>query len=372
MASPLEIFSDQMTVFGAAGRYVQGVGIVDRVGPCAAQLGRTALLLSDHVVLGLLEPQVRRSCDDAGVELRVLGFDGKLGPQTAAAIAAQIDRGWQPASVIAAGGGRAIDAGKALAHRIGCALITLPTVASTDAPTSKNYVLYDDKGMLAEVCHLPRNPDFVIVDTSILAGAPKQMFAAGLGDALSKRAEARACAGGRGTTMFMARPTRLGPFIAEKCHETLMLHGARAYDVAGTGRVTQDFDAAVEAMILMAGMGFENGGLSVPHALTRGLPLLPGGAKAAHGFQVAYGLVVHHVLLGQRLPVDLRQLYRHSGLPLSLRELTGQAVSAEQVGQVVEATMPVRHMLNFPQDLTARQLAEAMLSVEADAASGAT
>jgi glycerol dehydrogenase len=368
MANPLEIFSDRMTVFGAPGRYVQGQGVLDRVGPCAAELGPTALLLSDRVVLGMLEPRVRQSCKDAGVDLRLLGFDGKLGPATAEALVAQIDRGWQPASVIAAGGGRAIDAGKALAHWIGCALITLPTVASTDAPTSKNYVLYDDDGMLVEVCHLSRNPDFVIVDTQILAGAPKHMFAAGLGDALSKGAEAEACAAGRGTNMFLARPTRLGAVIAQACQDTLIRHGSRAFDMAGTGQVTEDFDAAVEAMILMAGLGFENGGLSVPHALTRGLPLVPGGAKAQHGFQVAYGLVVHHALLGEDLPEEMVRLYRHSGLPMSLYELTGHPVSTEQIGRVVEATMPVRHMLNFPRDLTARQLSEAMEAVEAAAA----
>lgn len=372
MASPLEIFSDRMAVFGAAGRYIQGRGVVDVVGPCAAQIGRKALLLSDQIVLAMLEARVRNSCDAVGVQVRSLRFDGKLGPGTAAALADRMEPGWLPDMVIAAGGGRVIDAGKALADRLGCTLITLPTAASTDAPTSKNYVLYDDDGLLVEVRHMARNPDFVIVDTEILASAPKPLFAAGLGDAVSKRAEAEACAAGRGTNMFLARPTRLGTFIAGKCHDCLMRHGVAAYDMAGSGRVTEDFEAAVEAMILMAGLGFENGGLSVPHALTRGLPLLPGGAKAQHGFQVAYGLVVHHALLGQALPPDLDQLYRHVGLPRSLRDLTGHPVTALQVESVVSATMPVRHMLNFPRDLTARHLAEAILAVEAQAVPLAT
>lgn len=364
MTNPLEIFSSNMHVFGAPGRYLQGAGVLDRVGPCAAQLGRSALLLSDRVVLALIEPSVRQSCHSAGALLSVLEFDGKLGRDTAAYLAAQIDPSFRPDCIIAAGGGRVIDAGKALAHLMDVALITLPTVASTDAPTSKNYVLYDEQGMLLEVCHLPRNPDFVIVDTHLLSGAPRQMFAAGLGDALSKRAEAEACASGRGTNMFLARPTRLGTLIAQKCHDTLLAHGAAAYDVAGTGHTSEDFDAAVEAMILMAGLGFENGGLSVPHALTRGLPLLPGGAKAAHGYQVAYGLVVHHALLGESLPPPVARLYEHAGLPKTLQALTGQTVSPDQARQVVDATMPVRHMLNFPRSLTAAELLDAIHTVE--------
>lgn len=368
MTNSLEIFSSGMQVFGAPGRYLQGPGVLDRVGHCAAQLGRSALLLSDPVVLGLVEARVRLSCQSAGALLTVLDFDGKLGRDTAAKLAVQITPGLGPDCIIAAGGGRAIDAGKALAHMMDVALITLPTVASTDAPTSKNYVLYDEQGMLLDVCHLRRNPDFVIVDTQLLSGAPRQMFAAGLGDALSKRAEADACASGRGTTMFLARPTRLGTFIAQKCYATLLGHGAAAYDVAGTGHTSEDFEAAVEAMILMAGLGFENGGLSVPHALTRGLPLLPGGTRAAHGYQVAYGLVVHHALLGEKLPAEAACLYDHVGLPKTLKALTGQVVSAEQIQQVVDATMPVRHMLNFPRSLTAAELFDAIQAVEGEGA----
>lgn len=372
MSNPLDVFSDAMAIFGGPGRYVQGRGVVDLVGRCAAQLGPTALLVTDAVVLGLLEDRLRASFVAAGVELRILCFDGKLGPATAGQLAARVAPDWPVGAVVAAGGGRAIDAGKALAHRIGSSLITVPTAASTDAPTSKNYVLYDDEGMLAEVCHLPRNPDFVIVDTEVLARAPRAMFAAGLGDALSKGLEAEGCAAGKGVNMFLARPTRLGTAIARTCYTTLLDNAIAAFDQAGSGEVSAAFDSAVEAMILMAGLGFENGGLSVPHALTRGLPLLPGGAKAAHGLQVAYGLAVHHALLGQPMPEALACIYRHVGLPRSLRALTGHAVTEAQIRRVVAVTMPVRHMLNFPRALTEADLLSAMLAVEADADTGAT
>lgn len=61
------------------------------------------------------------------------------------------------------------------------------------------------------------------------------MFAAGLGDALSKKAEALACSNGRGTTMLSARPTRLSGAIASLCYETLLTYGIAAYDAAGSG-----------------------------------------------------------------------------------------------------------------------------------------
>ena len=370
MTNPLQNFDASMTVFGAPGRYVQGSGVADRLGAFTAQIGTSAVLLADAFVLPLIEPRLRQSFAAARLPLQVLPFAGKLGAGTAAELDAALGSA-RPDIVVAAGGGRSIDAGKALADLRGLRLVTLPTVASNDAPTSKNYVLYDDAGHLLEVRHLPRNPDFVVVDTALLATAPRAMFAAGLGDALSKKAEAEACAAGRGTTMFMARPPLLARGIAALCHDTLLAHGAAACDAAGTGTPTPAFEAAVEAMILMAGLGFESGGLSVPHALTRGLTLLPGGAAAPHGFQVAYGLVVHHRLLGVPMPADLLALYEHAGLPRSLAALTGHAVTEACIRQVAEAAMPVRHMLNFPRPLDLAQVVAAMLQVESDARAAA-
>jgi len=366
MSDPLTIFDRELKVFGAPSRYVQGRGILDRMGGFAGQIGKSAVLVADAHILPLVENTLRQSLGAAGVSLVILPFEGQLGLETAGRLSAALHES-MPDIVIAAGGGRAIDAGKALADRHGLKLITVPTVASNDAPTSKNYVLYDNRDILLEVRHLARNPDFVVVDTTILSGAPKAMFAAGLGDALSKKAEALACAVGRGTTMFRARPTQLAGSIASLCCDMLIKHGAAAYDAAGSGQPNDAFDASVEAMILMAGLGFESGGLSVPHALTRGLPHVPGVGPRPHGFQVAYGLVVHHQLLGEALPSALATLYRHTGLPLSLRALAGHPISQEEIAAVAAASISVPHILNFPRQLSVDDLVEAMRTIEASA-----
>lgn len=366
MNSPLTIFDADLKVFGGPGRYVQGREILHRVGDFARQIGQSAVLVADVHILPLVEQTIRNSCRQNGVSLIVLPFQGRLGPETGGELAAMLGEE-TPSIVMAAGGGRAIDAGKALADTRSLRLMTIPTVASNDAPTSKNYVLYDEHERLLEVRHLPRNPDFVVVDTALLASAPKSMFAAGLGDALSKKAEALACASGRGVTMFRSRPTLLAGTVAAACYDTLIAHGRAAYDAAGTGDVTGPFEAAVEAMILMAGLGFESGGLSVPHALTRGLPLLPGVAARPHGLQVAYGLVVHHQLLGEPMPAALVELYRHAGLPLCLSDLTAAEIDRSHLIQVAQASITVPHMLNFPRSLTADDLVDAMLAIEVQA-----
>ncbi len=72
-----------------------------------------------------------------------------------------------------------------------------PTIASTDAPCSALSVIYTDAGEFDRYLLLPHNPNMVIVDTQIVAGAPARLLAAGIGDALAtglKRAPAHAAA----------------------------------------------------------------------------------------------------------------------------------------------------------------------------------
>jgi len=330
----MDLFDTRVAVFGAPGRYLQGEGASALVGPCVATLGDRAVAVVDAEILAMVEALVAPSCAAAGVGLSVLAFCGGL----------------------------AIAAGEALAERLGGGLVTMPTVASNDAPTSKNFVLYDDHHRLLEVRHLMRNPDFVIVDTAVLARAPRRLFLAGLGDAVAKRFEAEACFAARGANMFMGRATRLSIEIARCCFATLATHGAAAAADAGTGRVTDDFDAAVEAMILMAGLGFESGGLSLPHALTRGISLLPDAGAAPHGLQVAWALMVHFAALGEEAPPELLRLYDEAGLPRRLSDLGAAAPDEEALAAMVEATLAVRHMRNLPRPVDAARLGAAILA----------
>lgn len=357
------LFDKDLRVYGSPSRYIQAQGAIGQVGRLVRDLGHRAIVVSDKLVLELIGDQLTACLAACDAAFEVVEFNGDLLLDTAS----QLKDVYVPTAgdvIVACGGGRAIDTGKALAEIVRAPLITVPTVASNDAPTSKNFVLYDTSHRLVEVRHLSRNPDAVIVDTQILAGAPKHMFAAGLGDALAKFSEAQACATAGGVNMFNATPPRIALAIAQCCEDTLLAHGASAFDVAGTRVVTEAFDASVEAMILMAGLGFENGGLSIAHALTRGLSLIPGAKDAPHGFQVAYGLCVQHMVAETPVPEVKLNLMRHAGLPVTLAELCGRPISQHDYEVVAQATSNVRHLKNFPAEVSARQLIDAMHSTE--------
>ncbi|MDQ0218042.1 glycerol dehydrogenase-like iron-containing ADH family enzyme [Peribacillus cavernae] len=61
--------------------------------------------------------------------------------------------------------------------------VIIPTVASTDAPTSALSVIYSDEGVFESYKFFNKNPDLILVDTQIIAGAPPRFLASGIADA---------------------------------------------------------------------------------------------------------------------------------------------------------------------------------------------
>ena len=137
--------------------------------------------------------------------------------------------------VIAAGGGKCIDAGKGVAFRLGTPVVIVPTLASNDAPCSALSVLYSRRRHSTGAEFYPNSPAFVVVDTGIIAAAPERYLVAGMGDAMATWYEARVCLlNPMGVTTVGARPTLAACAIGEVCAHTLFKEGcAAAAAVAG-------------------------------------------------------------------------------------------------------------------------------------------
>lgn len=351
-----------LRVFGSPSRYIQGPGAIEVLGQSAGMFGSQAALIIDGYVHGLLGDKLHALCSEHGVTLHDMVLDSDLTPEVVASLCKQA-ADVAPTLVIAVGGGKSLDAGKAVARAMHCHLITVPTVASNDAPTSKNYVLYDEHHNLVAVEHMLFNPTMVIVDTALIATAPAHFFRAGLGDAISKKFEAAQCARNGGKNMYDAGPTATAQLIADGCASTLLEYGEAALEAAGTGVPTPAFERAVEAMILMSGLGFESGGLSIAHALTRGLPRIDGVGPALHGLQVAVGLLVQLDLENRSddTLAELTQWYGRVGLPTTLRELGATAIDEAHVREAAALTLKARHATNFDYPLSETDLTAALL-----------
>jgi len=103
--------------------------------------------------------------------------------------------------VVGIGGGKIHDTAKAIAYYENLPVVIVPTIASTDAPTSALSVLYTEDGSFDEYLLLPKNPDIVLLDIDVVANAPARLLVAGMGDALATKFEARAAARSGAKTM---------------------------------------------------------------------------------------------------------------------------------------------------------------------------
>jgi glycerol dehydrogenase len=358
-----------MIVFGSPSRYYQGPGCLDGIGEIVRAIGVRAVVVADAFVLPILDEQLRRSFSQARLEAQVLPFAGDVTHAAVTALVSEVDAGpfgKHADVVVAIGGGKAIDVGKALCHRLGCAVVTVPTAAANDAPTSKNYVVYDENHALVEVAHLPENPRAVLVDTNVIASAPRALLVAGIGDGITKAFEAAQCYAVQGRTMFGQEPSLSALALAEAGYRTIREHAVEGLAVAGTSQSTQAFERLVEALFVMGGLGFESGGLSIAHAMTRGLSRVAGSAKAMHGQQVAYGLLVQ-LTLEERDDVfmtDLRSFYRTVGLATSLAALGVGVIDDAVYRAIAGPTLAAPHAKNFTRELSEADLVDAMRRVD--------
>ena len=245
----------------APARYAQGAGELANLGRSAKKLGNKFLVICTDNSRGRFGAQVEASLAEQEKEVVFTTFHGEA---TKDEVFAKMDecRAQGCDVVVGMGGGKALDTAKAVAENLGLPCVIIPTVASNDAPCSGVAVLYNDAGVVIKAVLMRRNPDLVLVDTGIIANAPRRLFAAGLGDALSTWFEARACKNSGARTMARGNVSNTGLMMARLSYDLLMEKGRDALAAVERHEVTPALEDVVEATIYLSGLGFENGGLA--------------------------------------------------------------------------------------------------------------
>lgn len=356
-------------MFAAAGHYLQGPGAFDLVGEKAATLGKRLAVICDRDVLGFLGDRLRRSFERAHVDAEIYPFAGEITLNAIEQLAARA-RGGDPDVVVGVGGGRALDAGKGVARRLRKPFVSVPTVASSDAPATRGIPIYDDQHRPVVVEQLNENPSYVLVDTEVIAKAPPRFLRSGIGDAISKKFEVEGSWAGGGITKHETRPLRSAVLIANDCYHLLRAHGTAAMRAVESGVATDDLEAVIEAATLLSCLAFENGGLWVAHSVVRGLGAMRGAKDASHGEQVSYGTLVQMTLEGRAESeiTDLMAFLREVGLPISLAELGLSNVTEVEIEAIAEATSRSPYIQVRRPPITTQQVVNAIHGVEARAA----
>jgi glycerol dehydrogenase len=324
-------------VFGSPHRYYQGPGALDRLPAICADIGRLPFLVVDADVRKLVESRLVELF--AGRPHQIADFRGEVTVNLMDELAGRA-RAAGADLVVGMGGGKTLDVAKGCAIRIGARFVSVPTVASNDSPAASALAVYDEHHRMVAVESLGRNPEAVVVDTQLVAGAPAQFLLAGIGDAIAKKFEGEATARHGGVNAHGSYSLRTAGYIADGCYRTLRECAVEALATAGSGVSTPAFEAVVEANILMAGLGFENMGLGLAHGITRGLVRVPVVERAPHGFHVAYGTLV--LLAAEERPDafidDMMQFFSQVGLPRSLTEMGLDEVDAAVIEDIAANT----------------------------------
>ena len=203
-------------------KYVQGRGVMTEIGTYLAMLGKRPLLLWDSEVKRLVGDAVLQSVAAVGLEPIDVAFGGEATKEEGQRIV-EMARQQNADAVAGIGGGKVIDIAKAGAWGAGIRLMTVPTIAATDAPTSAATVWYDAESNFTGFECWPFNPDIVLVDTQVIAHAPPRSFAAGMGDALATWVEAAASYKTRAMNIAGGVSTQAAMAIARLGYDTLKI-----------------------------------------------------------------------------------------------------------------------------------------------------
>lgn len=346
---------------GFPARYVQGANALalleGMLGDCLN--ATSATLIYDGALTGYLP-----SFTDSGLFIEPVRFPGTCSEsvvQTLSTIAAA----HRTDCVIGFGGGKTLDTAKAVAANIQRPLVIIPSAASSDAPTSRLVALYDGHTLLRS-CTLRKNPDVILVDTTVLMRAPRRLMLAGIGDALSKRFEVDLSVFHAVPNTFGLASPGLARLLADNCYALIRAHASEALREHDAGVAGHHFERLVEACVLYSGLAFEGGGLSLAHGLLRGLTTLPGTENFLHGELVAYGTLIQLLANSRQREHfdDVLSLIRSIGLPSCLRDIGVRDLTDEAAHEVARLALTAPYLAKNAQNISPNEIVNAIRELE--------
>jgi glycerol dehydrogenase len=268
--------------------------------------------------------------------------------------------------VVAIGGGKVLDAGKLLAHRLGLACVTVPTSAATCAGWTALSNLYSPAGAFEGDVALERCPDLLVFDHDLIRQAPRRTLASGIADAMAKWYEASVSSGTSGDGLV-----QMAVQMARLLRDQLLHDGLAAMEDPDSEAWTRVAEACGLGAGMIGGLGGARCRTVAAHAVHNGLTQLAASHGQLHGEKVGFGVLVQlrleEVLGGNRLAAQARRqllpFFRELGLPITLEQLGLGQASLEELQTVCQfACRPGSDLHHLPFNVAPADLLAALVS----------
>ena len=251
--------------------------------------------------------------------------------------------------IIAAGGGKVLDAGKLLSHRLSIPCITVPLSAATCAGWTALSNIYSPNGAFIKDQVLDSAPELLVFDYALVRQAPQKTLASGMADALAKWYEASLST--KNTTDGLVQQAVQ---MARVLRDQILIDGLRAYQDPKSQEWIRVAEGAALTAGLISGLGGSECRTAAAHAIHNGLTQIGSSNKSLHGEIVGFGILAQLFLeekllenqLAKQARNQLLPLFKKLGLTSSLEELGFLRENQSDLEKVCEFTL-----LNSPEIL---------------------
>ena len=256
--------------------------------------------------------------------------------------------------IIAAGGGKVLDAGKLIADLLGINCITVPLSASTCAGWTALSNIYTPDGKFVKDVTLKSCPNLLIFDHTIVRAAPPRTLASGMADAVAKWYESS-------LTSSMSKDgfVQQAVQMARVLRDQLFLNGHEAF----LDPLSNSWETVAEGCALTAGIIGGLGGArcrtAAAHPIHNGLTQLEYKEKPLHGELVGFGLLVQLHLeeknsnsqLPTQAKVQLIDFFSKLNIPTSIESICLTNTTANELHKACKFACNDNsdiHQLPFP------------------------